>query len=301
MGTAAAGPRPSRRSSRRSNEALQSGTSFGAPTEREIELAEPISRDRALHRNGAAGELGHRSHHVRHPGGARIHGARPDRQVRRLLSRARGFPAGESGLGRGHARLAGFARRSEGFSDTTIALPFNSVDAVERGFQRTRQPDRRGDRGAGGGQHGLRAAARPAFSKRCAKSPRARAPADLRRSDDRLPRGIRRRAATLRHPPRSHHAGQSHRRRLADRRLWRAARHHEPGGAGGTDLPGRHALGKPSGRGRRAGHVALSEIPPGDYDRTGCPHGRHLRRRPAWHYGEPCRIHVYDFLHRISR
>ena len=46
-------------------EALEIGTSFGAPTEREVELAELIAQCRAVDRDGAAGELRHRSDHER--------------------------------------------------------------------------------------------------------------------------------------------------------------------------------------------------------------------------------------------
>jgi glutamate-1-semialdehyde 2,1-aminomutase len=116
-------------------QALEIGTSFGAPTEQEIDLAEAIRDAVPFHGDGAAGQLRHRSHHVGHPGGARIHRPRPHRQVRRLLSRPRGFAAGEGRLGPGHAGHRRYARRAEGFTDTTIALPFNSVDAVEAAFR----------------------------------------------------------------------------------------------------------------------------------------------------------------------
>ena len=62
-------------------EVLEIGTSFGAPTEREVELAELITRVRAVDGDGAAGELRHRSDHERAAGGARIHRTRPDHQV----------------------------------------------------------------------------------------------------------------------------------------------------------------------------------------------------------------------------
>ena len=71
-------------------------------------------RSRALHRDGAPGEFGHRSHHVRHRRGPRIHRPRPDRQVRGLLSRARRFPAGEGRLGRRHPRNRRHRGRPQG-------------------------------------------------------------------------------------------------------------------------------------------------------------------------------------------
>ena len=84
-------------------EALKIGTSFGAPTEREIELAEAISDAVPSMEMVRLVNSGHRSHDERDAAGARIHGPRSDGEVRRLLSRARGFAAGEGRLGRGHA------------------------------------------------------------------------------------------------------------------------------------------------------------------------------------------------------
>ena len=69
--------------------ALHRGTSFGAPTLAENELAELDHRGRAVDREGPAGQLGHRGHDERHPPGPRIHRPADDRQVRRQLSRAR--------------------------------------------------------------------------------------------------------------------------------------------------------------------------------------------------------------------
>ena len=85
------------------------------------------------------------------------------------------------------------------FCDTTIALPFNSPEAVEEAFR----------------AHGDRIAAvivepvvgnmgcvppLPGYLQALREVTGApRRAADLRRSDDRLPRGLRRRAAALRH------------------------------------------------------------------------------------------------------
>ncbi len=94
--------------------ALEIGTSFGAPTAQRDRSGGGDLRRRAVHRDGAAGEFGDGSDHVRHPAGARIHGARPDHQVRRLLSRPRGFAAGAGGQRHGDAGHRGYARRSAG-------------------------------------------------------------------------------------------------------------------------------------------------------------------------------------------
>ena len=49
------------------------------------------------------------------------------------------------------------------------------------------------------------------------------------------------------------------------------ARHHEHGGAGGPDLPGRNAVRKSAGGGRRAGHAAALESAPGNLRRARKP------------------------------
>ena len=51
------------------------GTTFGAPTEGEVLLAEAITAPRPRVRAGPAGVLGDRGRHERHPGGPRLHRA----------------------------------------------------------------------------------------------------------------------------------------------------------------------------------------------------------------------------------
>ena len=55
--------------------AAADGTSYGAPTEREVQLAEAICDAGALGRAGAARVVGHRGHHVGGPRGPRPHRA----------------------------------------------------------------------------------------------------------------------------------------------------------------------------------------------------------------------------------
>ena len=169
------------------------------------------------------------------------------------------------------------------FRDTTIALPYNSADAVEEAFR----------------THGERIAAvivepvvgnmgcvppAPGFLEalRDDDQPPRRA-ADLRRGDDGLPRGLRRRAAAVRHPARSDHAGKSDRRRLAGGRLWRPQGHYEPGGAGRAGLPGGHAFRQSAGGGRRPGHAAAPESASGNLpiDWRRAPPSCAPPRRPA--------------------
>ena len=79
--------------------AVDDGLSFGAPTEREIELAEAILAPRAEHGAGAPGQLGHRGGDERAAPGARRHRPQRDRQVRGLLPRPRRRAAGQGRLG----------------------------------------------------------------------------------------------------------------------------------------------------------------------------------------------------------
>ena len=114
VGTAASRPPASAKFSRRCERALEHRHQLRRAHRAGNRTGRRHLRRRALDRDGAAGQLRHRSHHVGHPRGARLHRARPDRQVRRLLSRPRGFAAGEGRLRHGHARHrrhAGRARR----------------------------------------------------------------------------------------------------------------------------------------------------------------------------------------------
>ena len=156
-------------------EALAIGTSFGAPTEQEIELAEAI-RDAVpsiemvrLVNSGTEATMS------RHPGGARLHRPRPDREVRRLLSRPCGFAAGEGRLRHRDARHAGHPRRARRLLPAPRSRCRSTPDAVEAGIQRARRPDRVGDCRAGGRQHGLRAARDRLPGRRSATSRRGTA------------------------------------------------------------------------------------------------------------------------------
>ena len=98
------------KSSKRSPSAARKGTSFGASTPAEIDLAEAGHRGLPVHREAALRQLRHRSHHVGHPAGARRHRAQIHHQVRRLLSRPQRCAAGEGRLRRGHARHSRLGR-----------------------------------------------------------------------------------------------------------------------------------------------------------------------------------------------
>ena len=174
LGTAAAGPSPSRH---------HSGPRRGARHRHQLRRAHRARgrtgrghcRRRSFHRNGAPGEFRHRSHHVGHSPGARIHRPRPDRQIRGLLSRPRRFAAGEGRFRRGDAGHCRYAGRAQGF------LRYHHGPALQ--FARCRGSrlphawprHRRRDRRAGGGQHGLRAAAARLPRRTARRSPSATA------------------------------------------------------------------------------------------------------------------------------
>ncbi len=141
-------------------EALAIGTSFGAPTEREVELAELIG------------------------------GCVPSIEMVRLVNSgteatmsalrvARGFTGRDltvkfegcyhghvdsllvkAGSGMATLGIADTAGVPESFAATTIALPFNSIAAVESAFAEHGEQDRGHHCRASGRQHGLRASAR---------------------------------------------------------------------------------------------------------------------------------------------
>ena len=100
--------------------------------------------------------------------------------------------------------IADTAGVPKAFAETTIALPFNSIAAVEKAFAERGEQDRGGDRRAGGRQHGLRAA-RAGISGSAARDLTARHGALL--IFDEVMTGFRvalgRRAAALRNPART--------------------------------------------------------------------------------------------------
>ena len=55
------------------HEEIDKGVLFAMTGELEVEVAEKISRHVPGRRDGPPGLLGHRSHHARHPRGARLH------------------------------------------------------------------------------------------------------------------------------------------------------------------------------------------------------------------------------------
>ncbi len=232
-------------------EVAASGTSFGAPTEREVQFAaELISAVPSMEmvRLCSSGTEATMAALARR---ARLHQARQDRQDRRRLSRRQRLPARRRRLGRGHARHPRLGRRHRRHRRRHAHRRLERRSGHARALRRQSRPDRRRHRRAGVRQHGLRAAQSRLLAGAAQADARARHRAHLRRSHDRLSRGVRRRAGVLRRRARPDDAGQDRRRRLAGRRLRRQARHHVRHRAARPRLPSRHAVGQPARRRRR--------------------------------------------------
>ena len=102
---------------------LRDGTSFGAPTEREVELAEELCRGGAVDGEGAPGVVGHRGDDERAAPRARLHRAQQDRQVRRRLPRRTPTPAGAGRLGRATLGIPRLGRRPPRRAADTLSAP----------------------------------------------------------------------------------------------------------------------------------------------------------------------------------
>ena len=138
-----------------------------------------------------------------------------------------------------------------GTSRDTLVLQYNDVAGLEAGVRRAWAADCRRDFRAGRRQHGRRRA-EPRVSDGAARAnAAARRTFDLRRSDDRLSRRLRRRAATAGHRAGSDDARQDRRRRAAGRRVRRAGRDHGSRAAGRQSVSGRHAERQSAGDGGR--------------------------------------------------
>ena len=235
--------------------AAADGTSFGAPTPREVELAEAIcdgcrrvEKVRLVSSGTEAGD-------DRGPPRARRDRPAEDPEVRRLLPRpprraARRRPAAASPRSGCPVRPAS----PTGTVADTVVVPYNDVDALdavlaEHGDQLAAvlvepiaanmglvAPRRRLPRGAARALHAHRRAAR------------------VRRGDHRLPRRAGRRAGQVRHHARPLDLRQGHRRRAPARRGRRRGRGHGRARPARPRVPGGHAVGEPArDRGRARG------------------------------------------------
>jgi hypothetical protein len=100
-------------------EAAARGTSYGAPTEAEVELAEAVRGFFPSMEQAPLRQQRHRGHHVGAPAGAGAHRARPGPQVRGVLPRPRRLLPGEGRLRRRDPRPPRLARRAGALSRLT--------------------------------------------------------------------------------------------------------------------------------------------------------------------------------------
>ena len=232
---------------------LETGTSFGASTEKEVELAELI--------------------HQAFPSVEKVRltnsGTEASMAALRLARAFTGRPMilKFEGCYHGHGDSllvkAGSGVATLGLPDSpgvpselarlTLTCPFNRLAAVGGSVFPAQGQDCSRDPGTGGWEYGLCPAAARLPGRTARHHPAERRPADFRRSDDRVSHRLRRSPGALWSPAGSDHPGQGHRGRPSGRGLRRSGRDHEPAGPNRTRLSGRHPLGKPSG-GDRGDH-----------------------------------------------
>ena len=135
-------------------EAASRGTSFGAPSPLELELARAGARAHAERGDDAVRQLGNRGGDERAAPGPRVHRPGQDREVRRRLPRPRRHAARAGGLGGGDARPARFSRRARGGHRGHPLLRLQRPRRRRGDLRRQPGADRRGDRGARGREHG---------------------------------------------------------------------------------------------------------------------------------------------------
>ena len=229
----------------------------------------PHLRGRPVGRARAHGQLRHRGHDERAARGARLHRAREDRQVHRLLPRPRRpLPGG----GRQRRAHPGAARQPRRHRAATTA------DTHPRRVQRRRRAAARsspraatqiacvivepvaGNMGVVPPQPGFLETARELCTEYGALLIFDEVITGFRVAWG----GAQERFGVTARP---HDAGQDHRRRPARGRLRRPPRRHGDGGAAGLHLPGRHAVGQSAGHGRRHRHPAVCSREPGVYER----------------------------------
>ena len=196
VGTAHFGPLRARRD-RRHRAAARKGTSFGASTPTEADLAvlvteafPAVEKVRFVSSGTEATMSAIRL--------ARAYTNASTSQVRGLLPRPQRRPAGESWLGVATLGIPGSAGVPEEFVEFTLALPYNDLGAWKR-----RSPSSRARLPASSSSLSWATWAvcrpSPAISKDCAPSPSAKVRADPRRSDDRFPPRLWRRVGALQH------------------------------------------------------------------------------------------------------
>ena len=185
--------------------AAAEGTSFGAPTEAEAELAELVVDALPSVEMVRFVNSGTEAVMSALTARARSHRPRPHREVRGLLPRPRRRAARRGGVRPRDPRPARLARRAGRFGGANGARPLQRRERCRRGVRGTPRRHRRRHRRADRRQHGRRPAAARLPRGAAAALRRERCAARLRRGDHRLPRRLERRTGPLRRAPGPHH------------------------------------------------------------------------------------------------
>ena len=251
-------------------EAAALGTTFGAATAGEVELAELVAQRMPgvdMLRMTSSGTEASMS---------AIRVARAATGRDKLLKFAGAYHGhvdgllAEAGSGLATQGIPSSPGVPEAATAATVVVPWNDSGRRPRRVRRARV--RRGAGRAVPGQHGPRPAGDGLPRAAARAVHRARHAAGVRRGDHRLPRLARRRAGAVRRHARPHRDGQGDRRRAPRRGLRRLEGADGAGRAGRERLPGGHAEREPArGRRRRAPRSTM-------LDRGGLPRRCRTRR-----------------------
>ena len=230
-------------------QAASSGTSFGAPTEAELRMAELVTEAlpsvemvRFVNSGTEAAMSALRL--------ARAHTGRS-----KILKFEGGYHGHddallvEAGSGVASHGIATSAGIHPEYAASTLVAPYNDLDAVRSLFATNRGEIAAVIVEPVAGNMGVVEPAPGFLEGTTGIDEQRRGSADLRRGDNRLPRPPRRRADDVRGRSRHHVPGQDHRRGISGGCVWRKRRDHAERRPTGIDVPGRHALGKPGGDG----------------------------------------------------
>ena len=147
--------------------AARAGTSFGAPSPLEPRAGRARTPPRAIDGAHPVRQLRHRGDDERHSRGACVHRPRPDREVRRVLSRTRRRLPSQGWVGCDDTGCADepwrAARGCRRYAADTLQRPWRRQSTLRR----PAGSHRRHRRGANRRQHGSGGAGQRAFSRAC--------------------------------------------------------------------------------------------------------------------------------------
>ena len=236
------------------------GTSYGAPTEGEVELAAEVCE------RFASVEMVRMVNSGTEASMSAIRLARAATGRDKVVKFAGAYHGHVDGL----LAEAGSGLATQGIPASPGVTEAQAADTDRRPLERPRRRWPRRSRRTSvaaiicepiAGEHGRGPAGRRLPGAPARAGRRKRRPADLRRGDHGLSGCPRRRPGALRDHARPDPAGKGAGRRPAGRRLRRAPRADGASGAGRRRLPGRDAVRQPAGGGRGPRHPASASTP----------------------------------------